>query len=68
MVNLSDISRRVAEPLALLSNEVGGGGVVSIVQKFMEKIQDRLVIDCHIRNERGSQLSLTIQSTIDLKL
>ena len=48
-------------------NEIGG--VASIVQKFMEKIQDRLVIDCHIRNERGSQLSqlaqLTIQSTVD---
>ena len=27
------------------------GGVVSIVHKFMEKIQDRLVIDCRIRKE-----------------
>ena len=46
-----------------------GGGVISIVQRFMEKIQDRLVIDCRIRADRGSQLSqlsqLTIQSTID---
>ena len=43
------------------------GGVVSIVHKFMEKIQDRLVIDCRIRKGVIHDFDLICQTKLKNK-
>ena len=40
------------------------GGTLQIVHKFIEKIQDKLCVECKISNAHSSQLQMLAQSTI----